>query len=69
MNLTRLAEDCGPDEYCPAVDMTDQQTLVFTGSVVRYEGLRAGPDEQSVELPIHLVKEALRVLDARRVPG
>lgn len=65
MKLTRLAGDCGPDDYCPAVDMTDQQTLIFTGAIVRYDGLRTGPDEQSVELPVGLVKEALRVLDAR----
>lgn len=63
--LRRLAGDCRPDDWCPAVDATDHGTLVFTGPVVQHVGLRRGPGEQSVELSIDLVREAIRALDAR----
>lgn len=63
--LRRLAGDCGADGYCPAVDLVDDDKLVLTGPVVSYAELRCGPHEQTVELPIDLVREALRALDAR----
>lgn len=63
--LRRLADDCDPERWCPAVDATDHGTLVFTGPVVRHADLRRGPGEQSVELSIDLVREALDALDAR----
>jgi hypothetical protein len=65
MKLTRLAGKCEDLTQCPAVDLTDRGTLVFTGPVARLGEFRAGPGEQSVEMTIDMVKEAIRVLDAR----
>lgn len=65
MKLTRLAGRCEDPDFCPAVDLTDHETLVFTGPMVADDNLRPGPDEQSVELSVELVKEAMRVLDTR----
>ena len=63
MKLTRLAGTCNDLNTCPAIDLTEAGTLVFTGPAVRFYGLRAGPGEQSVELAIDLVREAIRALD------
>jgi hypothetical protein len=65
MKLTRLAGGCGENGVCPAVDLTDQGTVVFTGPIALYDGLRAGPGEQSVELTVDMVREAMRALDIR----
>jgi hypothetical protein len=64
MSLTRLAGGCGENGVCPAVDLTEKGTLVLTGPVVNYSGL-AGPGEQSVELTVKMVREAMSALDWR----
>jgi hypothetical protein len=64
MKLTRLAGKCEDPDFCHAIDLTDHETLIFTGPVVADDKLRRGPDEQSIELTVDLVKEAMRVLDA-----
>jgi len=70
LKLTRLAGDCTENGVCPAVDLSDTGTLVFTGPVVHDAvGLKVGPGEQAVELSIELVKEAMRALDDGRVLG
>ncbi len=63
MKLTRLAGTCDDPSLCPAVDLTDRASLIFTGPVVSHEGLRVWRGEQAVELSIDLVKEAMRALD------
>lgn len=65
MKLTRLAGKCDDPGLCPAIDLTERETLVFTGPAAQYAGLQAGPGESSVELAVDLVREALRALDAR----
>lgn len=65
MKLTRLAGTCKAVDICPAVDLTERGTLVFTGPIAYDDELRAGPGEQSVELTIEMVKEAMSALDNR----
>lgn len=64
MKLTRLAGRCDDPGLCPAIDLTDRATLIFTGPTARSNEMQAGHGEQSVELPIDMVKEAMRALDA-----
>ncbi|MGQ0838381.1 hypothetical protein [Actinokineospora sp.] len=62
MKLTQLAGGCEL-EHCPAIHVSDRETLVFQGDAVhRADGLHLGNGEQAVELPIDLVREAVRVL-------
>ncbi|WP_436501490.1 hypothetical protein [Actinokineospora sp. HUAS TT18] len=62
MNLHRIAGDCR-DEDCPAVYLSDRGTVVFQGDVVSLaNGLRLGQGEQAVELPLTVVREAIRAL-------
>ena len=55
-------DDCGQGD-CPAVHMSDRGTLVFQGDAVKAaDGLRLGIGEQAVELPVSVIREAVRVL-------
>jgi hypothetical protein len=59
MTLRKLAGDCELDD-CPAVFLTEHDSLIIIGTTVNTrEVLRVGSDEQAVELPIELVREAL----------
>lgn len=45
---------------CPKVYLSDRGTAVFQGSVLTVtDSLRLGHDEQAVELPLDVVKDAL----------
>ncbi|KAA9164967.1 hypothetical protein FPZ12_006870 [Amycolatopsis acidicola] len=57
MELRKIAGDC-PDNECPTVYLSDRGTVVFQGDAVS-AGLKLGPDEQAVELPLHIVRQAL----------
>jgi hypothetical protein len=62
MRVTKLVGDCDDDD-CPAVFTSDSGTLVFQGNAINAaDGLRLGVGEQAVELPVELVREAVRVL-------
>ena len=62
MKLTKLSEEC-KEGTCPAVYLSDRGTLVLQGNAVRRaDGLLFGQGEQAVELPIALVREAIREL-------
>jgi hypothetical protein len=62
VKVTRLAKDC-KDGECDTVYLSDRGTLVLQGVAVSFaEGMKLGRGEQAVELPIQLVKEALRAL-------
>lgn len=65
IKLTRLAGKCDDPGYCPAIDLSERGTLIFTGPAVRYDALRAGPGEESVELSLEFVKEAMHALERR----
>ncbi|MFC4084382.1 hypothetical protein [Amycolatopsis samaneae] len=56
MKLRKLT-DCRIDE-CPTVYLSDRGTVVFQGNTVT-SGLRLGPGEQAVELPLEVVRQAL----------
>lgn len=63
MELTKISGgDCGQGD-CPTVHRSDHGTLVFQGDAVRVaDGLRLGQGEQAVELPMDVVREAVRAL-------
>lgn len=62
MKVTKLAGDCKEGE-CDTVYLSDRGTLVLQGvAVSAAEGLRLGRGERAVELPVHLVREALSAL-------
>ena len=64
LTLTKLSGDgdCYTNE-CPAGYVTNRGTLVFQGPAVgQAEELRLGKGEQAVEVPIEIVREALRAL-------
>ena len=62
LELTRLSGGCYEDD-CPAGYLTSRGTLVFQGTAVHgARALRLGNDEQAVEVPIDIAKEALRAL-------
>jgi hypothetical protein len=48
------------DTECPKVFVTDRGTAVFQGDIMA--GLRPGPGEQAVELPLNVVRDALSAL-------
>lgn len=59
VTLRKLAGNCELDD-CPAVFLTERDSLIIIGTTVTTrEGLRVGSDEQAVELPIELVREAM----------
>lgn len=62
LELTRMSSECR-NRDCPAGYVSNRNTVVFQGlAVVRAKGLRLGPDEQAVELPMEIVKEVARAL-------
>lgn len=64
--LTQLAGACGDLDDCPAVHLSKHGTLVFQGpDATNTEGIRLGSGELAVELPVELVKEAIRAYDHR----
>ncbi|MBP2320690.1 hypothetical protein JOF56_001075 [Kibdelosporangium banguiense] len=51
------------DGFCPTVYVSDRGTGVAQGApVVEAEGLALGPGEVAVELPLDVLKDALRAL-------
>lgn len=48
------------DTECPKVFITDRGTAVFQGDIMA--GLRPGPGEQAVELPLSVIRDALGAL-------
>jgi hypothetical protein len=63
MKLRPIAEECTKGT-CPTVYLADNGNLVVQGKAVRTaEGLRLGPGELAVELPIRLAREAWGALD------
>jgi hypothetical protein len=62
MKVRKLVGGCD-DGDCPTIYMTDRGTVVVQGSLVRHaDGLRLGADEDAVEVPVELLKEALSAL-------
>jgi hypothetical protein len=62
LKLTRLTGGCGAGD-CPAAYLSSRNTLVVQGSVVHdAEGLQLGEGERAVELPVEIVREAVRAL-------
>lgn len=57
MELQKIAGSC-PDNDCPTVYLSDRRTVVFQGGAVT-TGLRLGPGEQAVELPLDVVRQVL----------
>lgn len=63
MKLRPIAEECTKGT-CPTVYLADNGNLVVQGKAVpAAEGLRLGPGEIAVELPIELAREAWGALD------
>jgi hypothetical protein len=60
----KLRKVSGCDEgLCPAVYISDRGTGVAQGTpVIDASGLALGPGEVAVELPLGVLREALRVL-------
>jgi hypothetical protein len=53
------------DDDCPAVYISDRGTGVAQGTPVDdAAGLRLGPGEVAVELPLDVLRDALKVLEA-----
>jgi hypothetical protein len=65
MKLRKVSgSDCDLDQ-CPAVYITDRGTGVAQGvPVTEADGLNLGPGEIAVELPLEVLRSALRVLQA-----
>ncbi|WIV53381.1 hypothetical protein [Amycolatopsis nalaikhensis] len=62
MELKKLAGGCEYDN-CPAVHLTDRGSVIVIGTAVDDQaGLRVGPGEQAVELPLALLEEAVSEL-------
>lgn len=62
MEIVKITGDCKQDD-CPAVHVSDRGTLVFQGDAVAdAKGLTLGQGEQAVELPMSVVREAVRAL-------
>ena len=58
MKLRKVSGCEGGD--CPAVYVSDRGTLVFQGDPVEIaNGLRLGPGERAVEVPLDVLKSAL----------
>jgi hypothetical protein len=62
MKLRKVSGECY-DGDCPAVHLSDRDSLVFQGAAITVaDGLRLGHGEQAVELPMTVVREAVRAL-------
>jgi hypothetical protein len=62
MKLRKLAGECEYDN-CPAVHLTDRGSVIVVGTTVADRaGLRVGPGEQAVELPLRMLEEAMSEL-------
>ncbi|MFJ2179266.1 hypothetical protein ACIOJG_01450 [Streptomyces anulatus] len=59
MKLTRLVGEC-EDGECPTIYATDRGTLAIQGGKVTNHGLSLPPHETLVEIPIELVRKAVR---------
>ena len=62
LKLTRLSGGCVSGD-CPAAYLSSRNTLVVQGADVRdADGLRLGEGERAVELPMEIMREAVRAL-------
>ncbi|MFE2549264.1 hypothetical protein ACFXGI_12035 [Streptomyces sp. NPDC059355] len=59
MKLTRLVGECDEGE-CPTVYVTDRGTLAIQGTTVADHGLEIPGHETLVEVPIELIRKAVR---------
>jgi len=63
MKLKKLAGECEYDN-CPAVHLTDRGSVIVVGATVAdRSGLRVGSGEEVVELPLHVLREAMSALE------
>jgi hypothetical protein len=63
----RKVSGCDKDN-CPAVYVTDRGTVLAQGMpVTQVEGVTTGPGELVVELPMDVLREAVRKLGAEGV--
>jgi uncharacterized protein YbcV (DUF1398 family) len=61
MKLRRIAGTCVDDD-CPTVYLSDRGTVVVQGYKVN-EGVKLAADEQAVEIPLSLLRDAAQGLD------
>ncbi|MEU4119520.1 hypothetical protein AB0F71_34125 [Kitasatospora sp. NPDC028055] len=59
MKLTRLVGSCDEGE-CPTLYLTDRGTLAVQGEHVTEHGLRLPAHEKLVEIPVELIRKAIR---------
>ncbi|MFF7992294.1 hypothetical protein ACFZDG_21170 [Kitasatospora xanthocidica] len=59
MKLTRLVGSCD-DGDCPTLYLTDRGTLAVQGERVTGHGLPIPPHESLVEIPVELIRKAVR---------
>ncbi|TQF05904.1 hypothetical protein E6W39_31360 [Kitasatospora acidiphila] len=59
MQLTRLVGSCDDGE-CPTLYLTDRGTLAVQGEQVTEHGLQIPSHEKLVEIPIELIRKAVR---------
>lgn len=59
MKLTRLVGECDEGE-CPTIYATDRGTLVVQGKQVTEHALRIPAHETLVEIPVELIRKAIR---------
>ncbi|GAA2153457.1 hypothetical protein GCM10009760_51190 [Kitasatospora kazusensis] len=59
MRLTRLVGSCDEGE-CPTLYLTDRGTLAVQGEQVTGHGLQIPAHESLVEIPIELIRKAVR---------
>lgn len=65
MKLRKVSGGSCEDGDCPAVYVSDLGTSVAQGLVVaEAQGLRLGPGEVAVELPLAVLRDAVRALEA-----
>lgn len=61
MELRRIAGTCREDD-CPTVYLSDRGTVVVQGYTVS-DGVDLAADEQAVEIPVDLLRRAVKGLD------
>ncbi|GHF14366.1 hypothetical protein [Streptomyces morookaense] len=59
MALTRLVGDCDEGE-CPTIYRTERGTLAFQGGLITDHGLQIPAHEAVVEIPVELIRKAVR---------